>query len=348
MFPFKKKKKEVNPFDFPSPPQAAPKPSTWLIRLQGLAIVSACLLLGLCLYSYVPAEMHWDWLKPENSSSAISEDSTNLLGIIGTYSAALLYYLFGAGAWWLLALLTFIGLRRLMAPLKPWSKQWICLLLLLIFACMSLSLQHLLLVGWAAYMGINSAGGLLGSLLGPWTLAQWMQAYIPFCLAVLAHAIALVYFVDSTPQACLKVIWNDIKQVWHRWREHRRNKKMWSQAAHADESPLGEQGQLDASDTESPFYYKEPRQAPLSTEQQANAPIIKSRGAPTHETPAQLVQQQMEQVQEDEPRQPLMQPAPNARSPRPKAAPTPASPKAKQAIAAPSPTSSRPLTTDSD
>ncbi len=345
MFPFKKKKPEASPFDFPSAPTPMREPRLWLLRLHGVGIVLLGLLISLCLFSYVPAEMHWDWLKPENTSTAVSEDDTNILGVVGTYTAALFFYLFGACAWWLLLLSCYLGGRRAIYPRKSWRKQWICLLLLLVFACMSCSLQSLLLTGWAQYMGISSGGGLLGSLLGTWTLAQWMQDYIPFCVAILAHGITLIYFADSTPRACAKVIWADIKGLWRRWREHRQSKKMWNQTAHPSGVPLprGDQGNLDLQDTDAPFYYKDPNKAMPSPEAQANAPVIKSHGTNSHETPAQIVQQQMALVQQSEPRTPLVQPAPNARSPRPKMpqpapAPSPAakrpspSPKARPAI----------------
>ncbi len=325
MFPFKKKKTQPTPFDYSMPAGAVQSEARpWLLRLQGLAIVLICILLSLCLYSYVPSEMHWDWLKPQNTSTAVSEDSTNLLGVIGAYTAAFFFYLFGAAAWWLLALTIYVGGRRVIAPRKAWRKQWICLLLLIIFACISLSLQSLFLTGWSQYLGINSAGGVVGCLLGSWSLGQWMQAYIPFCIAILAHAIALIYFVDSTPKSCAKVIWSDIKMLWNRWREHRKSKKMWNQAAHQGGTalPNGDQGSLDLQDTDAPFYYKEPNKISPSPEVQANAPVIKSHGNSSHETPAQIVQQQMALVQESEPRQPIVQPAPNARSLRPKTTPS--------------------------
>ncbi len=338
MFPFKKKKTEPSPFDFNTPAAAtAREPRPWLLRLHGFLILVLCILIALSLASYTPTEMQWDWLKPKNISSAVSETDNNILGIVGTYTAAFFYYLYGAGAWWLVVLGTWVGLRRLIFPKKPWRKQWICLLLLLILACMSFSLQDIFFLTWASTLGIYSAGGVLGSALGPWTLGQWMQPIIPFSVAILAHAIALIYFADSTPLACIKLAWADFKNLWRRWREHSQRKKVWKQASKNGEMHLpleAEQAKLNIPNTDEQFFYNSPSKTSANAEARANAPVIKSTGRNTHETPAQLVQQQMSIVQDSEPHAPIVQPPPTARTPRPQGRAISATPKPAPAHAA--------------
>lgn len=328
MFPFKKKKNEpsLNDFaglssDVPLSP-APPEPRTWLLRLQGLGLVGLCILLALCLYSYAPNEMAWDWLKPCATDPSLSETNSNILGVVGTYLAAFVFYLYGAVAWWLLLLCLWVGGRRLFFPKRAWLKQWICFVLLMVFACMGLALQHFLLEGWTHYMGLDSPAGLLGAVLGPWTLGVWMDDVIPFCIAVLAHGIALIYFVDSTPWASAKVVGSDIRSLWRRWREHRRSKNLWKNAAkessgmglHLDR-PHGESATMVEEDT--PFFYNHDTPQPKIP---ADAPVLKMGRHEKMSTPAQLVEKQMAKVQESEASEPVLQPAPNARTPRPRGA----------------------------
>ncbi len=85
----------------------------WVLRLRGLALLALAFALTLSLGSYNHAEVSWQWL---NSQASNPHDNTNLLLWPGLYVAALLYFMFGAAAWWVPSLLGFIGTRRFLYP----------------------------------------------------------------------------------------------------------------------------------------------------------------------------------------------------------------------------------------
>ncbi len=176
-------------------PQRAPL----LPRLLALIILLVNIAFILSLISFNVSELAWSWLNPIASDPTRSIPAcTNLLGLMGLYTAAILYYIFGAAIWWVLILLFYIPFRLFALPEESLRKQGICLTLIILTSCSILSIQPWILSEWTKNHMLISAGGQLGHLLGTRAILSLIGSMPALIYLALLHAVSCIYYADST------------------------------------------------------------------------------------------------------------------------------------------------------
>ncbi len=182
--------------------------SSWMPRAIGVLLILSAIMLTLCLASYDVHEVGWVFLNPQDAAAAAARPCTNLLGVVGLYVAGLLFYAFGAVAYYLLFLLAMEGLISLFMP--QGKRLGPALALLLMFACALavMDIQPWLLQNWAGGLSLRGAGGALGFLYGTCVLDALMGRTWSLVLLIAVHGGALIYFGRTTPRCVCCEMWH--------------------------------------------------------------------------------------------------------------------------------------------
>lgn len=208
----------------PLPP--APRP-TWTVRLWGFGFVVLSVVLLGALITYRAEEVSWAFLHPAASPA---QPCTNALGIVGLYTAGLLYWLLGAGAIYGFFLLILMGFGMLLHPEARRGAQALALLCLVLCACTGLAVQNDVLFGWAEARGLHTPGGNLGYLDGCCVLIPLLGRESALCAMLAAHWFALLYFSRLTLHSfCLGV--QEDAQRFGAWLAERRRRREERRAA---------------------------------------------------------------------------------------------------------------------
>ena len=194
--------------------------ATWPTRLAGGLLAVLGLLLVLALLTYQPAEVGWDALRP--TGQAEQEGCSNWLGGVGLYTAAILYWLLGAGALYGAILLQVPAWDMMLYPMARRRGQWIAFIVMLITLSWAMAVQPWMLHGWTQQLGLRSSGGWVGYLGGNRVLESVMGIYWALELLILVHAVALVYLARLTPKALYEAEKRELYDLIAHWREKRR------------------------------------------------------------------------------------------------------------------------------
>ncbi len=191
-----------------------------MLRAGGVMLAMLGVLLLLCLLSYRPAEVEWDVLRPEG----VQPDTgcTNLLGAVGLYAASCLYWLFGGGAVYGVLLLQVPAWGIVFKPEGRRVGQWLAWGAMVLTVCCALAVQPWVLTEWTGHLGLVSAGGWVGYLLGTKVLHALLGVHWALGLLVLGHAVALIYVARITPMGLYRAEKEEVLNLINRWQERRR------------------------------------------------------------------------------------------------------------------------------
>lgn len=271
---------------------AAYPAKTWPARVAGAGVALLCLLLLISLLTYDINEMGWSFLNPGGAEAAAAVPCTNFLGLAGLYLSGLLYALFGAVAVYGVALAGGIGVGMLIQPRGRRTSQWIALCALVICSCAFLSIQPWILTEWAKGLNLDGPGGKLGYLDGTCIAEPLLGARWSMSLALLAHAIALVYYCRLTPKDIYLSTKSDVCALACRVKESRRRKKEERQYAQMQWKtalpPQPEQPVAPPANAAAPALSMVPSpaepapQRPVSPEPPSRASLMQPRPASAH------------------------------------------------------------------
>lgn len=246
---------------------------TWTVRLAGGGVLLGCVLLLCALLTYHVDEMGWSALNHVGYEKAAARPCTNLLGVVGMYMAGMLYWLLGAGAVYgaLLTLAPAYGM--LVRPLEKRRGQWIALVIMLLTACASLSVQPWLLIEWAKRCSITTPGGMLGYLDGTCTTEALIGTRGALILLLVIHAVALIYFARLTPKLLYRAQKEDLTQMGRRWLEKRRQAREERRRA-ASEWTSWTRPEPEPAPAPAPEPMRPLRNAPLWKDDEVSAPAL--------------------------------------------------------------------------
>lgn len=193
--------------------------ATWPTRLAGGVLAALGVLLMLALLTYQSAEVGWDALRPTGQTE--QEGCSNWLGGVGLYTAAILYWLLGAGALYGAILLQVPAWDMMLYPMARRRGQWIAFIVMLITLSWAMAVQPWMLNEWAQRLGLRSSGGWIGYLGGNSMLESVMGIYWALELLILVHAVALVYLARLTPKALYRAEKQELYDLIAHWREKR-------------------------------------------------------------------------------------------------------------------------------
>lgn len=186
----------------------------------------ACgLLLIVCLWTFRLEEVGW---KALNNSGIVVPLTTNVLGVPGLYLAGCLYWLLGAGAWFLAVLLEWIGLYRILNGSEKLRGMWYAGLVAVTCACIFIAVQPWAGRAWGELHAEHGAGGAWGHLFGSLILKRFLGTGGTLAFAFASYGIAFIYAAALTPRA----IWRGLVAEYHAHRGRRRAKReaAWSLA----------------------------------------------------------------------------------------------------------------------
>ena len=215
----------------PDSPECLPEPPAWPARLRGFTLVLLSVLLLGALLSYRAEEVSWAWLHP---TAHPAEPCSNALGLIGLYTAGMLYWLLGAGALYTALLGLLLGFDLLLHPRAVRGGQLPALLGLVLCACAALAVQPYGLREWAQARGLVGSGGYLGYLDGSCLLEPLLGQTGALCLLVAAHWCALLYFSRLNFRSFAQGVAEDSHRLaawWHSRREQRAERRQAEQLA---------------------------------------------------------------------------------------------------------------------
>lgn len=193
---------------------------TWMIRVGGGLLALLGMLILVSLMSYRPAEVGWSVLRPDGIQPV--EGCTNMLGVVGLYTANILYSLFGLGAIYGAFLLQVPAWGIVLNPEEKRVGQWIAMGVMLFTACCALAVQPWFFTECTARLGLVSCGGWVGFLPGTKALQALLGVQRSLGFFILFHAIALIYIARVTPIDLCRAVKEDILRLIAYLRERRR------------------------------------------------------------------------------------------------------------------------------
>lgn len=193
--------------------------TTWPTRLVGGVLATLGLLLLLALLTYRSAEVGWDALRPAGQEA--QEGCSNWLGGVGLYTAAILYWLLGAGALYGVVLLQVPAWDMLLYPVARRRGQWIALVVMFITSSWAMAVQPWILSEWTQHLGLRSAGGWIGYLGGSIGMKSVMGIYWTLEVLIVVHAVALIYLARLTPKALYDAEKQELRNLIAHWQKRR-------------------------------------------------------------------------------------------------------------------------------
>ena len=204
------------------------KRSAWN-EVFALILLGVGTLLFLALISYTPKDVPSSI--PLSHISPANNPPQNIIGVVGAIAAAICYWLIGAAAYLLAAILLGFGVAKLFRPsLRVTARLTWIVLFILSGACL-LHLQPYHLRGWHAAFNIPGPGGWVGYRIADVRYGWLCKAFNPIGSAILLSGIyltALILLTGLRPIHLIREIVSTTRRAGtalREWRLRRRLRK---------------------------------------------------------------------------------------------------------------------------
>ncbi len=284
-----------------------------LPRMIALIVFVVNVALILSLVNFQVKEISWTLLNPSATPETVIPGCSNWLGVVGLYTAGLLYYFFGAAIWWVLLLLFYIPFRLFMLPNEGIRKQSICLTLIILTSCSIIAVQPWFLDQWTQEHMLVSAGGQFGHIIGTRLFLSFVSLGVTLAILLLIHAVSFVYYCDSGMKQLAEHFWRDCCALYRYLfvKVTSRKKSRWQERAAQELEELREDERKKASERSS-----------ITARPHSEPEIVPSRRNPYQGNAQQVVDQKIRMFEEQQAQELSKQAIPTARNFNKSIAPT--------------------------
>ncbi|MCX6868489.1 MAG: DNA translocase FtsK 4TM domain-containing protein [Verrucomicrobia bacterium] len=196
------------------------QPSRWTNEITGILWITVGLLLLLSLVKYSPADLpRWGWFKPfADPTDAAGE---NLIGPVGGMLGFVQIRIFGAAGYLIPVGLVWFGIVKLAYNGRIWPRTAIGFGILLLAGAAWLHAADFFCKDWARSCHLNSPGGMIGSGLGGFVLANLISRVGTLLVTSAAYLVALILLTGQQPVRFTKACWRLGRMKLAHWRESR-------------------------------------------------------------------------------------------------------------------------------
>lgn len=196
------------------------QPSRWTNEITGILWITVGVLLLLSLVKYSPADLpRWGWFKPfADPSDAAGE---NLIGPVGGMLGFLQILIFGAAGYLIPVSLVWFGVVKLAYNGRIWPRMAIGFGILLLAGAAWLHAADFFCKDWARSCHLNSPGGMIGSGLGGFVLANLISRVGTLLVTSAAYLVALILLTGQQPVRFTKACWRLGRMKFAHWRKSR-------------------------------------------------------------------------------------------------------------------------------
>jgi DNA segregation ATPase FtsK/SpoIIIE, S-DNA-T family len=202
---------------------AAKKDNRALGEVIGLVLIGAGTILFLSLLSYTPGDLPaWFFL---SQTSHPHKPAHNFIGVVGAIIASLLYFLVGAGAYFVSVALIGYGGAKLVGAKVQFRRRALWVLVFIVTGACLLQIQPWFLQGWGRQMNLRSdgpaAGGLIGYWFGQCFLKQWLEFIGSGILLLCLYVTSIIMMTGLRPVHVLRSVLAMPGRIWERWMQFR-------------------------------------------------------------------------------------------------------------------------------
>jgi S-DNA-T family DNA segregation ATPase FtsK/SpoIIIE len=196
------------------------QPSRWTNEITGILWITVGVLLLLSLVKYSPADLpRWGWFKP--FADLTDTAGENLIGPVGGMLGFLQILIFGAAGYLIPVGLVWFGVVKLAYNGRIWPQMAIGFGILLLAGAAWLHAADFFCKDWARSCHLNSPGGMIGSGLGGFVLANLISRVGTLLVTSAAYLVALILLTGQQPVRFTKACWRLGRMKFAHWRENR-------------------------------------------------------------------------------------------------------------------------------
>ena len=196
------------------------EPSRWTNEVMGIIWITLGVLLLLSLVNYSPADLpRWGILEAFAGKSGASGE--NLIGPVGGILAFLQILLFGAAGCLIPVAFIWFGIVKLAFDGRVWPRAVVGFTVLLLAGSAWLHAADFFFKDWAQNCSLNSPGGVVGSGLGGFVLANLIGRAGTLIVTGAVYLIAVILLTGHQPIRFGKACWRLAGIKFEHWRESR-------------------------------------------------------------------------------------------------------------------------------